>query len=81
MTKERAKWMDQASFWTSGTAEASGKLCRSSMASSEPGRMLASASFQGGHLGNVGQERLGSASRAKSVAVPVDFSIERYRLP
>jgi hypothetical protein len=26
MTRERAKSMDQASFWTSGTAEAAGKL-------------------------------------------------------
>ena len=52
MTRERAKWMDQASFWRSGTAEAPGKLCRPPMASPEPGRMLAFPPFQG-HLGNV----------------------------
>jgi hypothetical protein len=51
MTRERAKWMDQASFWTSGTAEATGKLCRPPMAFPEPGRMLAFVLFQGGFLG------------------------------
>ena len=47
MTRERAKSMDQTSFWTLGTAEAPGKLRRPPMASPEPGRMLAFAPFQG----------------------------------
>ena len=47
MTRERAKWMDQASLLTSGTAEATGKLCRPPMASSVSGRLLAFLPFQG----------------------------------
>ena len=47
MARKRAESMDQRSFWTSGTAEASGKLCRTPMASPEPSRMLAFAPFQG----------------------------------
>ena len=68
MARERAKWMDQRSFWASGTAEAPGKLFRPPMASSEPGRMLAFAPFpgfirgmsvQGQLTGDVVQESIG----------------------
>ena len=54
MTRERAKSMDQRSFGRSFTAEATGKLCRPSMASPEPGRMIAFPPFQGFIPGNVG---------------------------
>ena len=47
MTRERAKSMDQTSFWTLGMAEAPGKLGRPLTVYSEPGRMLAFAQFQG----------------------------------
>ena len=47
MARERAKSMDQRSFWTVDAAGAPGKLCRPPMASPEPGRMLAFAPFQG----------------------------------
>jgi len=47
MTKKRAGSMDQTSSWTFDAAGAPGKLRRSPMASPEPGRMLAFASFQG----------------------------------
>ena len=43
MTRERAKSMDQRSFWTVDAAGAPGKLRR---ASPEPGRMLAFSPFQ-----------------------------------
>jgi hypothetical protein len=39
--------MDQSSFWTVDAAGAPGKLCRPTMASSEPGRMLAFETFPG----------------------------------
>jgi len=52
MTKKRAGSMDQTSSWTFDAAGAPGKLRRSPMASPEPGRMLAFASFQGSS-GNV----------------------------
>jgi hypothetical protein len=39
--------VDQRSFWTAGTAEASGNLCRPPVTFSEPARMLAFAPFQG----------------------------------
>ena len=51
MARKRAKSMDQRSFgrsfWTVDAARAPGKLCRPPMASSEPGRMIAFAPFQG----------------------------------
>ena len=47
MTRERAKWMDQTSFWTLDTAAAPGKLRGPPMASRESGRMLALAPFRG----------------------------------
>jgi hypothetical protein len=47
MTGEKAKWIDQTSFWTVDAAGAPGKLHRPPMASPEPGRMLAFAPFQG----------------------------------
>ena len=47
MTRERAKRMDQTSFWTLDPAAAPGKLRGPPMASREPGRMLAFAPFQG----------------------------------
>ena len=47
MTRERAKSMDQRSFWMVDAAGAPGKLRRPPMASPEPGRMLAFAPFQG----------------------------------
>jgi hypothetical protein len=46
MARERAKWMDQAPFWAVNAVGAPGKLCRPPMASPEPGRMIAFASFQ-----------------------------------
>ena len=47
MTRERAKSMDQSSFWTVDEAGPPGKRHRPSMASREPGRVLAFAPFQG----------------------------------
>ena len=47
MTRERAKSMDQRSFWTVDAAGAPGKLRGPPMASPEPGRMLAFAPFRG----------------------------------
>jgi hypothetical protein len=47
MTRERAKWMDQASFWAVDVAGPLKKLCRPPKASPEPGRMIAFATFQG----------------------------------
>ena len=47
MTRERAKSMDQSSFWTVDAAGAPGKPHRPLMASPEPGRLLAFAPFLG----------------------------------
>ncbi len=47
MARERAKWMDQASFWTVGTADAPGKWHRLPTAAPEPETMIAFTSFQG----------------------------------
>ena len=62
MTRERAKSMDQTSFWTSGTAEAPGKLRRPPMASPEPGRMLAFAPFQGIIRGMSSKPKVGGSN-------------------
>jgi predicted O-methyltransferase YrrM len=40
MTRERAKWMDQASFWAVDVAGPPRKLYRPTMASPQPGRMI-----------------------------------------
>jgi hypothetical protein len=53
MTRERAKSMDQRSFWMVDAAGAPRKLRRPPMASPEPSRMLAFAPFQGFIRGNV----------------------------
>ena len=47
MTREKAKWMDQRSFWAVNAAGAPRKLRGSPMAFPEPGRMIAFAPFQG----------------------------------
>ncbi len=47
MTRERAKSMDQSSFWTVDAARVPGKPHRPLMASPEPGRLLAFAPFLG----------------------------------
>jgi hypothetical protein len=47
MTREKAKWMDQASFWTVDAAEAPGKLGQRLTVYSELGRMLPFPPFQG----------------------------------
>jgi hypothetical protein len=47
MARESARSIDQRSFGTSDTAEATEKLRRPPMAYPEPGRMLAFAPFQG----------------------------------
>ena len=75
MTRERAKWMDQTSFWTSDTAAAPGKLRGPPMASREPGRMLAFAPVPRVHQGNVGLLRL---PQLGEVAMPQ--SLRRYLL-
>jgi hypothetical protein len=45
MTRERARSMDQRSFWVVNPAGAPGKLCRPPMTSSQPGGMLKFAQF------------------------------------
>lgn len=47
MTRERAKSMDRAAFLTVGTADAQGKLRRPTVASPEPGKMIAFGMFHG----------------------------------
>lgn len=41
MARERAESMDQAPLWTVDAAGPPGKLCRQTMASPQPGGMLA----------------------------------------
>lgn len=47
MTRGRAKWMDQASFWVVDVAGPPRKLRRPTMASPQPGEMLPLATFHG----------------------------------
>ena len=47
MARERAKSMDQSSFWTVDATGPPRKLCRPTMASPEPGGMLRFLRFQG----------------------------------
>ena len=47
MASKKAKSMDQRSFCAVNTAGAPGKLCRPTMASPQPGRMIGFARSQG----------------------------------
>ena len=47
MASKRAESTDQASFWAVDPAGPPGKLCRPTMASPQPGRMIGFAPFQG----------------------------------
>ena len=47
MTRQRAESMDQASSWAVDVAGPPRKLCRSTMATLQPGKLIGFAPFQG----------------------------------